>query len=204
MEEEYTLIVCDRPADAYRKKALSFMQRFRRCAFLILLGTPSLESLLRLSEKDEKEWFKLKDRLTQRTININVVGALAVASSSSFLTTPSPTRFANWDREFPYFCIAASNGSAMLAVISGLGLLIFLNVMGPESIKAAQKSTFRFVILVTLLMMPLTFLSASSLSAGLAWIGAVWFGDKIWMKLAVSTGCALFVLTLFVITAALY
>lgn len=145
MEEEYTLIVCDRPADAYRKKALSFMQQFRRCAFLILLGTPSLESLLRLSEKDEKEWFKLKDRLTQRTVNINVVGALAVASSSSFLTTPSPTRFANWDREFPYFCIAASNGSAMLAVISGLGLLIFLNVMGPESIKVGMALCYLFL-----------------------------------------------------------
>ncbi|KAI5996855.1 hypothetical protein F5J12DRAFT_346860 [Pisolithus orientalis] len=157
-----------------------------------------------MSENDEEEWSKLKDRLIQRTININVVGTLTVASSASFLTTPSPTNFAKWNREFPYACIAACSGSAMLAVISGLGLLIFLNVMSPESIKAAEKSTFKFAVLVTLLMMPLTFLSTASLCAGFAWIGAVWHADKTWMKLLVYIGCVVFVFTLFVISAVLY
>ncbi|KAI6040488.1 hypothetical protein EDC04DRAFT_2676493 [Pisolithus marmoratus] len=192
------------PTDSDRKDSHHVVQRFHRCIFRTLLGTDSLESLRQISEKNEKAWSKLKDRLTDRTININIVAALAVAATASFLTNPPPTDFAKWDHQFPYFCVAASNGSAMLAVISGLGLLIFLNAMDSKSIIAAQTSKFKFVILVTLLMMPLTFLATATLWAGLAWIGAVWLGDKFWIQLAVTLGCIVFLVTLFVISAALY
>ncbi|KAI6026879.1 hypothetical protein PISMIDRAFT_648546 [Pisolithus microcarpus 441] len=164
--------------------------------FLTLLGEPSLESVIETAEKDKQEWTELKRRLTERTANINVISSLAVAACATFLTTAPPTNIAEWTHVFPYICIGGAIGCSLLAVVTGLGLLIFLN--------SAQASTFKRVLLLTLLMMPLTFLSSASVCAGVAWIGAAWFGNILGVQLAMSIGCSVFFFTLFVVIAVIY
>ncbi|KAI6001141.1 hypothetical protein EDC04DRAFT_2790964 [Pisolithus marmoratus] len=181
----------------------SVKRRLQECAFRILLGTSSLHVL---NEMKPSEWSELRERLNDRTQNINVVGALAVATAAVFLTTSAPdgVLLINWNRELPYFCLAACAGCGILAVMSGLGVLVFLDGTDHESIKKALNNTFRFTAIFTLLAMPLTFLSAASFCAGVAWMGAVWFGETLWIKLIVTIGCTVFLFTLFVIGVVLY
>ncbi|KAI6040513.1 hypothetical protein EDC04DRAFT_2894045 [Pisolithus marmoratus] len=181
----------------------SIKQRLKECAFRILLGTSSLHALDKMKPS---EWSELRQRLNNRAENINVVGALAVATAAVFLTTDAPdgVLLINWNRELPYFCLAACAGCGMLAVMSGLGVLVFLDGTDHGSITKALKNTFRFAAIFTLLAMPFIFLSAASLCAGIAWMGAVWFGDTLWIKLIVTIGCTVFLFTLFVIGVVLY
>ncbi|KAI6114608.1 hypothetical protein EDD16DRAFT_1598372 [Pisolithus croceorrhizus] len=161
----------------------------RPVAFLTLLGKNSLESLIATAEKDGLEWTELKRRLTERTANTNVVGSLAVAACATFLTATPSTNVVDWTHEFPYICIGGSVGCVLLSIITGLGLL------------SAKDSTFKRVLLLTLLMMPLTFLATAAVCAVVGWIGAAWFGDVFGVKLAMSIGCSVFFFTLFVVIA---
>ncbi|KAI6040517.1 hypothetical protein EDC04DRAFT_1491854 [Pisolithus marmoratus] len=178
-------------------------QRFQESVFRILLCTSSLDNL---DEMSGEGWSKLSERLNNRTENINVVGALAVATAAVFLTTNAPdgVLLINWNRELPYFCLAACGGCGMLAVMSGLGLIVYLNGTDHDSIKKARQSPLKLVAIFTLLAMPLIFLSVASLCAGVAWLGAVWYGETLWIKLIVSIGCIIFLFTLFVIGFVLY
>ncbi|KAI6046758.1 hypothetical protein EDC04DRAFT_1248317 [Pisolithus marmoratus] len=105
--------------------------------FLALVGTPSLKSLHQISKQDGGAWNELKNCLYDHTININTVGGLSVLALAPFLTAPPPTDFAKWDSAFPYFCIGAAYAASALSIASGLCLLVFLNVMRPESIEVA-------------------------------------------------------------------
>ncbi|KAI6045136.1 hypothetical protein EDC04DRAFT_2889325 [Pisolithus marmoratus] len=192
----------DVPTAPDPRNGLSVMQRLRQRIFLILLGTPSLESLRQISE-DKAAWYELKNRFSDRIININIVAALWVSALASFLTTPPPTNFAKWNHEFPYFLIGAAYGTAAAAVVSGLCLLMFLNGVGPESIKQ-QKSTFKFTVLTMLLMTPVTLLFLAFQLSCLAWIAAVLLGDKAWMKVAMCAGFAVASVILIVISAAVF
>ncbi|KAI5999018.1 hypothetical protein EDC04DRAFT_1097000 [Pisolithus marmoratus] len=177
--------------------------RLQQCAYRVLLGTSSLTALNGMSTE---QWSELSKRLNDRTENINVVGALAVATSAVFLTTNAPNgvRFVNWNRDVPYFYLSACGGCGMLAVMSGLGLIVFLNGTDHASIKKALQNQFRFCAIFILLAMPLTFLSFASLCAGVAWMGAVWYGETFWIKLIVSIGCLVYLFTLCVIGFVLY
>ncbi|KAI6097836.1 hypothetical protein F5141DRAFT_450953 [Pisolithus sp. B1] len=167
-----------------------------------LLSLPYLaKSLIATAEKEGLEWTELKRRLTERTANTNVVGSLAVAACATFLTATPSTNVVDWTHEFPYICIGGSVGCALLSIITGLGLLVFLNIMSAQHLKSAKDSTFKRVLLLTLLMMPLTFLATAAVCAVVGWIGAAWFGDVFGVKLAMSIGCSVFFFTLFVVIA---
>ncbi|KAI6162868.1 hypothetical protein EDD17DRAFT_1573029 [Pisolithus thermaeus] len=184
--------------------SISIMSRTRQFAYLTLLGQNSLESLIATAEKDGPEWTELKRRLTERTANINVVASLAVAACATFLTATPSTSVADWTHEFPYVCIGGSVGCALLSVITGLGLLVFLNIMSAQHLKSAKESAFKRVLLLTLLMMPLTFLATAAVCAVVGWVGAAWFGNVFGVKLAMSIGCSVFFFTLFVVIAVIY
>ncbi|KAI6040525.1 hypothetical protein EDC04DRAFT_1492030 [Pisolithus marmoratus] len=173
--------------------------RLQQCVFRILLCTSSLSDL-------DKKWPEFRERLSDRTENINVVGALAVATAAVFLTTSAPdgVLLINWNRELPYFCLAACGGCGMLSVMSGLGLIVYLNGADHNSIQNAREDRLKLLAIFTLLAMPLIFLSVASLCAGVAWLGAVWYGDTLWIKLLVSIGCIVFLFTLLVIGFVLY
>ncbi|KAI5991327.1 hypothetical protein EDC04DRAFT_2812338 [Pisolithus marmoratus] len=164
-------------------------EQLRRCLFLTFLGEESLEKLIEISgKKDKIEWNELKRRLTERTANINVIGSLGVGACASFLTTTPPTTLADWNHVFPYAFIGASMWCSVLSVITGLSLLVFLNVFSIEHLQSAQTSMFKRVLLVTLLMMPLMFLTTAGACAGVGWLGAAWFGNVLWIKFAMAFG----------------
>ncbi|KAI6046759.1 hypothetical protein EDC04DRAFT_2627099 [Pisolithus marmoratus] len=190
MDEQQRLIMTNVPTHSNRRNALSVMQRFYRCIFQVLLGTSSLESLHQISQQDGEAWNELRGRLSKRTQNINIIGTLLVAGLATFLTTSPSTDLAKWDGAFTYFCIGAAYVISTLAVASGLCLLVFLDIMSPKSIEAAQNSTFKFLVLLMLLMLPLTLLFSAGLVAGLAFLLAVTLGDNVWMKVAAWAAAA--------------
>ncbi|KAI6114588.1 hypothetical protein EDD16DRAFT_1709226 [Pisolithus croceorrhizus] len=108
---------------------------------LVLLGAPSFEKLQEIIKKDKAAWSKIKKVLTDRTNNVNVVAALVVASSASFVTTTASTPYiSQWNPEFPYFCMLGGFGCAMLVIVSGFAQVIFLSMIGSRDIEMAQKS----------------------------------------------------------------
>ncbi|KAI6125512.1 hypothetical protein EV401DRAFT_1885940 [Pisolithus croceorrhizus] len=153
---------------------------------LIFVGTTLQQRNDMVQQNNEKEWAELRSHLAERTTNINILGGLALGASATFLTSHAPTDIADWNRQFPYFFIAAANYSAMLSVLSGLGLLINLNVMDLKSFEAMQKKASR------------------PLAAAVGWIGAIWLGDEVWMKLVASVGCGAFFFVVFVFGYVLY
>ncbi|KAI5996878.1 hypothetical protein F5J12DRAFT_852730 [Pisolithus orientalis] len=190
-----------------QNEPLTIIQQFCQFVFPTLLGTPSLETLVEIAEQDEKKWSKLIDRLTTRTSNITIVGSLASSATIGFLTTTPPTGIVTWNHQFPYFCIATSSGSALLAVMSGLCLILYLSVVRPESVRELQKSMFKRVSVAMLLMMPVIFLFFAAFCIVVAWIAAIWFGNQTWLK-AVGTiltvSSAVVVVFLFLVIGAVY
>ncbi|KAI6040520.1 hypothetical protein EDC04DRAFT_2676826 [Pisolithus marmoratus] len=184
--------------------ALGEFDRWRQCAFRIFVGTPSLEHLQEISAKNKQEWFELKSRLTDRAANANTVGALVVGATAAFLTTSPPTHFAEWGGALTYFFLGAAGGFALLAVLSGFGLLVFLNAMGPEDLERAKDNRFKFAILIMLLTMPLTLLLVAAACTVVAWDVAVWAGGTFWIKVLATCGSLLFFFIVFVIIAAHY
>ncbi|KAI6111708.1 hypothetical protein EV401DRAFT_2075305 [Pisolithus croceorrhizus] len=157
---------------------------------------------------DENKWSELKGRLVDRTANINILGGLAVAASATFLVAQAPTDFADWNYQFPYAFVGIANASALLSVLSGLGLLIILNIMDLHSFQASMLSEMRerwlsYTFLFILLMMPLFFLVSASVAATIGWIWAIWFGDKLWMKIMACLVCAMCIFTALVLVGVL-
>ncbi|KAI6015433.1 hypothetical protein BKA83DRAFT_4234121 [Pisolithus microcarpus] len=115
---------------------------------LIFVGV-TLDQMEKLvKDKNEQEWSELKGRLADRTANINILSGLAVAASATYLVSNSPTDFADWNHQFPYFFIAGANGSAMLSVLSGLGLLIILNMMNLNSFRVSVALSYSIFLLI--------------------------------------------------------
>ncbi|KAI6040514.1 hypothetical protein EDC04DRAFT_2894046 [Pisolithus marmoratus] len=76
------------------------------------------------------------------------------SATAAFLTTSPPTHFAEWGGAFTYFFLGAAGGFALLAVLSGFGLLVFLNAMGPEDLEVS--TSFNPVIFSLILIAPAT------------------------------------------------
>ncbi|KAI6168964.1 hypothetical protein EDD17DRAFT_453319 [Pisolithus thermaeus] len=114
---------------------------------ILLIGTPSLERFSDIIEHpDPTQWKELRGLLVDRTSNINVVASLALSTCASFLTTSSPTDIANWSHPFPYLCILAGAVFALLSVLSGVGLLGFINAVQPNTVRVCPN--FPFLILI--------------------------------------------------------
>ncbi|KAI6124816.1 hypothetical protein EDD16DRAFT_1561303 [Pisolithus croceorrhizus] len=189
---------------AEQHESNNVIQRIRECVFLTFLGTSSLEDLMKTTESDKTELTDLKQRLADRTTNINLISALAVSGCAVFLTTTPPTNFANWIHLFPYVCVGTAIGCAMLSVVAGLGLLVVLNVLDLKLLQRVQRNVFKKALFLMLLMMPLTFLGAAAICVFVAWIGAAWYGVIFGVKLAMTIGCLLFFFTLFVGVVVIY
>ncbi|KAI5984256.1 hypothetical protein EDC04DRAFT_2615789 [Pisolithus marmoratus] len=172
--------------------------------FLVLLGAPSLEILHQISVDKKEKWTELKQVLTDRTTNINVVSALLVASCASYITTPPPTDISSWHPQFPYVCMLGSYGCAMLSIVFGFIQMLYLSIMGPGDIKAVQTSTFKLVALLMLLIMPLALLLLSACCAGVGYTGALWLGNILWIKVVITASYAVLLFIIFMIVAALY
>ncbi|KAI6041888.1 Sec1-like protein [Pisolithus marmoratus] len=163
--------------------------RIRNLTFLLLLGTPSLERLLEIIEqKDETQWRELKGLLVDRTSNINVIASLTLGTSAAFLTTSGPTDIANWSHPFPYLCLLACSVFATLSVLSGFGLLAFINTLRPSTVKEMQSNNFKFAVTITLLTMPFVCLFASGLASVTGSLAAVWYGNSTWARTGVTIG----------------
>ncbi|KAI6162881.1 hypothetical protein EDD17DRAFT_1573244 [Pisolithus thermaeus] len=117
-------------------------------------------------------------------------------SASVFLSAPFPTPISRWDSVFPYFCMLLGFGAAMLAVVSGFAQVILLSAMGPEDIRLAKSTRIIRWPLFFLLGLPLSLLLLASSSVGVGFMGAVWLGDVLWIKLLLSVGYALFLFSL--------
>ncbi|KAI6116049.1 hypothetical protein F5141DRAFT_1100773 [Pisolithus sp. B1] len=115
---------------------------------LIFVGTTLQQRNDMVQQNNEKEWAELRSHLAERTTNINILGGLALGASATFLTSHAPTDIADWNRQFPYFFIAAANYSAMLSVLSGLGLLINLNVMDLKSFEVSAIPSYSIFLLI--------------------------------------------------------
>lgn len=191
------------PAD--RRQTSGAKERLKQSFFLYLLGAPSLKALHVISQKqDQKEYSEIIKDLTERTNNVNVIAALVIASSAVYVAAGPPTDISTWDPQFPYFCMLASYGGGMLAIIAGFAQIIFLSIMGPGDINAADTSRRKFVALFTLLILPLFLLLIAALLAGVGWTGAVWLGDVLWIKVFMTTCYAAFLFIILVIIAVLY
>ncbi|KAI5987181.1 hypothetical protein EDD15DRAFT_1501645 [Pisolithus albus] len=194
----------DNPATFDRRSVDSTTERLRASFCLVLLGAPSLERLQDIVEKDKAAWSEIKQVLTDRTNNINVVAALVVASSASYVTTVASTpHISQWNIVFPYFCVLGGFGCAMLAIVSGFAQTIFLSMMGVRDIEMAQRSRLKRICLFTLLILPLSFLLVAASALGIAFTAALWFGDVLWIKVLLTAGYAVFLLTLLLVTVVL-
>ncbi|KAI6149888.1 hypothetical protein BKA82DRAFT_997778 [Pisolithus tinctorius] len=183
----------------------STIPRLRRLTFLLLLGTPSLERLSQIIEQeDDTQWKELKTLLVDRTSNINVVASLAIGTCATFLASSGPTDIADWSHPFPYLCILAGSVFATLSVLSGIGLLAFINTLQPRTVKEMRSSNLKFVLTITLLAMPFLCLFISGLASVTGCLGAVWFGNSTWARTGVTAGFAWFIIMILVIFGSLY
>ncbi|KAI6140942.1 hypothetical protein EDD17DRAFT_1800780 [Pisolithus thermaeus] len=173
--------------------------------YILLIGTSSLERFSDIIEHpDPTQWKELKGLLVDQTSNINVVAALTLSTCASFLTTSGPTDIANWSHPFPYLCILAGTVFATLSVLSGVGLLGFINAVQPNTVREIQSNHLKFALTVTLLIMPFLCLFTSGLASITGCLGAVWFGNSTWARTGVTIGFVWFILMIFVIFGSLY
>ncbi|KAI6011359.1 hypothetical protein EDC04DRAFT_777712 [Pisolithus marmoratus] len=145
------------PAD--RRQTSGAKERLKQSFFLYLLGAPSLKALHVISQKqDQKEYSEIIKDLTERTNNVNVIAALVIASSAVYVAAGPPTDISTWDPQFPYFCMLASYGGGMLAIIAGFAQIIFLSIMGPGDINVsmALSCSMFSLILVAPVLQPTT------------------------------------------------
>ncbi|KAI6142143.1 hypothetical protein BKA82DRAFT_1007930 [Pisolithus tinctorius] len=109
-------------------------QRLRRFMSLVLIGIPSLGGLLQiLEQEDGMQWRELKNQLINRTSIVTVVGSLVTAAAVSFVISKTPSPITAWDDSFPYVCLLAGGLCSALCVVSGLGLVMFLNAVQPQT-----------------------------------------------------------------------
>lgn len=180
-------------------------QRLRRFMSLVLIGIPSLGGLLQiLEQEDGMQWRELKNQLVNRTSNVTVVGSLVTAAAVSFVTSKTPSPITAWDDSFPYVCLLAGGLCSALCVVSGLGLVMFLNAVQPQTVREINTSTFKLTIVAVLLAMPFFWLFTGILVPIIGMTVAVWLGDNTFAKASVIVGVMGLILTLLVIFASLY
>ncbi|KAI6133961.1 hypothetical protein EV401DRAFT_1910781 [Pisolithus croceorrhizus] len=199
MVEQHKSTLPHNSTNGDRRQVDGVWKRLVASIFLVFLGALSLEELQHIAEKvDKTEWNELKKVLTDRTNNINVVAALVVASSAVFLSTPAPTgRLSWWNVKFPYFCMQLGFGCAMLAVVSGYSEVVFLSMMGPTDIQRARDRLLTRIFLLMLMILPLAFLIVAALAVGVGFVGAIWAGQELWIKVLMTTGYGVYLFILF-------
>ncbi|KAI6022161.1 hypothetical protein PISMIDRAFT_11820 [Pisolithus microcarpus 441] len=181
------------------------VQRFRRFMSLVLTGTPSLSKLFDILERpDQTEWRDLKQQLIARTSNVTLVGSLAIAGSISFVTSKSPSPIAAWDNAVPYISLCAGGLCSVLSVVSGLGLVMFLNAVQRQTVRDIQASTFRLIVVAILLAMPFFWLLMGIIVPIMGLVVAVWLGDDTFAKAGATIGITGLIGTLLVIFISLY
>ncbi|KAI5997421.1 hypothetical protein EDD15DRAFT_2364143 [Pisolithus albus] len=150
---------------------------------LVLTGTPSLRKLFDILERpDQTEWRDLKQQLIARTSNVTLVGSLAIAGSISFVTSKSPSPIAAWDYALPYISLFAGGLCSVLSVVSGLGLVMFLNAVQRQTVRDIQASTFKLIVVAILLGMPFFWLFMGIVVPIMGMAAAVWLGDDTFAK----------------------
>ncbi|KAI6020671.1 hypothetical protein PISMIDRAFT_11819 [Pisolithus microcarpus 441] len=150
---------------------------------LVLTGTPSLRELFDILERpDQTEWRDLKQQLISRTSNVTLVGSLAIAGSISFVTSKSPSPIAAWDNALPYISLFAGGLCSVLSVVSGLGLVMFLNAVQRQTVRDIQASTFKLIVVAVLLGMPFFWLFMGIVIPIMGMAAAVWLGDDTFAK----------------------
>ncbi|KAI6122914.1 hypothetical protein EDD16DRAFT_1569697 [Pisolithus croceorrhizus] len=142
--------------------------------------------------------------IPRRLRNFMYILSIGTPTCASFLTTSRPTDIANWSRPFPYLCILAGIVFALLSVLSGVGLLGFINAIQPNTVREIQPNHLKFALTVTLLIMPFLCLFTSGLASITRYLGAVWFGNSTWARTGVTIGFAWFILMIFVILGSIY
>lgn len=180
------------------------VQRFRRFMSLVLTGTPSLRELFDILERpDQTEWRDLKQQLISRTSNVTLVGSLAIAGSISFVTSKSPSPIAAWDNALPYISLFAGGLCSVLSVVSGLGLVMFLNAVQRQTVRDIQASTFKLIVVAVLLGMPFFWLFMGIVIPIMGMAAAVWLGDDTFAKAGATMGVTGLTGTLLVIFTSL-
>ncbi|KAI6041680.1 hypothetical protein EDC04DRAFT_2668022 [Pisolithus marmoratus] len=126
-------------------------QRFRRLLCTMLTGVPSLENFLEtVEQEDETKWLDLKRRLVVRTLFIRpgCLLVIPVLVMARFLK-PEPPRATR--QGIPVWFVGLC---AALSVVSGLGLVRFLNTIQPRIVKEIRSSTLKLTATAMLLAMP--------------------------------------------------
>ncbi|KAI6095930.1 hypothetical protein F5141DRAFT_1265200 [Pisolithus sp. B1] len=203
------------------------LQRFCRCAWyvhaiwhpitiylrawshsvmsLVLTGTPSLGELFEILERpDQTEWRDLKQQLIARTSNVTLVGSLAIAGSISFVTSKSPSPIAAWEYALPYISLFAGGLCSVLSVVSGLGLVMFLNAVQHQTVREIRASMFKLIVVALLLAMPFFWLFMGIVIPIMGVAAAVWLGDNTFAKAGATMGVTGLIGTLLVIFTSLY
>ncbi|KAI6149901.1 hypothetical protein BKA82DRAFT_997773 [Pisolithus tinctorius] len=170
-----------------------------RLVCLILFGTPSLEGLLRIILANDNRWETQRQLMVDRTTNINTISALILPTTAAFLTTSGPTDITNWSHTLPYVCLLTGSAFTTLSLVSGLGVLAFLNTLQARTVREMLQNKRKFFGRITLLMMPFLCLFMSGLVLVIGSVSAVWFGNSTWAKTVVTTAFALFIFMIFMI-----
>ncbi|KAI5992305.1 hypothetical protein F5J12DRAFT_897334 [Pisolithus orientalis] len=158
---------------------------------------PSLEGLLDIILANDKRWETQRQLMIDRTTNINTVSALVLPTAAAFLTTSSPTAIVNWSHTLPYVCFLAGGVFATLSLLSGLGVLGFVNTLQSDAVKEMLYNKRKFFERITLLMMPFLCLFMAGLILVVGFVGAVWLGNSTCAKTVITTGFAFFILMIF-------
>lgn len=99
------------------------------------------------------------------------------------MTTQTPSPIANWDEMFPYISFLAGGLSSAMCVVSGLGLVMFLNAVQPETVGEIRTSLTAPLIGMT---------------------GAIWLANNALAKASVLVGIMGIIVTFLVVIVSLY
>lgn len=146
---------------------------------------------------NDKRWETQRQLMIDRTTNINTVSALVLPTAAAFLTTSSPTAIVDWSHTLPYVCFLAGGVFATLSLLSGLGVLGFVNTLQSDAVKEMLYNKRKFFERITLLMMPFLCLFMAGLILVVGFVGAVWLGNSTCAKTVITTGFAFFILMIF-------
>lgn len=176
-----------------------------RLICLVFTGTPSWETFLKILEKnDQPEWKELKEQLVTRITNLTVVGALVASVAVTFVASDAPSPIANWDEMLPYISFLACGLFSAMCVVSGLGLMVFLDAVQPQTASEMRTSQLRCAAVATLLAMPFLWFFAGLIAPLIGMTGAIWLGDSTFAKAGVVAAIAGLLATFLVVFASLF
>lgn len=92
---------------------------------------------------------------------------------------------------------------SVLSVVSGLGLVMFLNAVQRQTVRDIQASTFKLIVVAVLLGMPFFWLFMGIVIPIMGMAAAVWLGDDTFAKAGATMGVTGLTGTLLVIFTSL-